>query len=616
MLTVNAITVRLNAKPYVRWWWLSGPFHARDIVRQLRWIKENGFGGVELAWIDPVWLPETARAGSRPDFLSEEWTQLVLFAKQEAGKLDLDCDFTFGSSWPFGGSWITPEHAAQTFNGPSQQRLGASWESAERNALRIVDHLSGDALREYAEPLLRALAPTLAGRTSALFCDSLEIETEKLWSPALWDEFEARFGYRLEPFAETLQRRSAIRYDYRKLLGEVIRREFYQAFTEINHRAGALSRVQCHGAPTDLLAAYASVDIPESEALLFLPPFSHIAASAAAWSGQPVVSAEAFTCLYGFRGWDDSAAALWKQESAGDLKLLGDALFAHGVNQLVWHGMPYRTFGGAEEFYAAVHVGPDSPFANSLPSLNAYFADVCSAQRAGVPYASLGIYLPCEDALMQNRIPAAERTPGANYRWELRDVCPASETRGFAPVWVSLPFLQQAEFDGRKIRSRSLALDALYVDCEWLDGESLFELQRLQAAGGPITWKRRPRQPGRRKHPQYQKVASSLVGAETPLSALRPLLLGESIPPYWGRQIGEDLQIFFAHPLAEEIGYPMPHRMSDRATPADCDLTVHWSGIQQSLPIHFGQNSSAMVRISAGGSIEQITLSTAFEPQS
>ncbi|MFL6463221.1 MAG: glycosyl hydrolase [Bryobacteraceae bacterium] len=261
------------SKPYVRWWWLCGPITRADITRQLQWMKQNGFGGVELAWIHPSWLPEPLPSAPRPVWLSTEWSELVAFTKQEADALDLGCDFTFGSSWPFGGSWVRPEDAAQTFDGLSEQRLGNSWEELEHGRTYVVNHLSRTALDGYAAPLLAALKDALAGSRSALFCDSLEIATERLWSPDLWTKFEDRFGYGLQPLVNYLDEQPDVRYDYRKFRGEVIRREFYEAFASICRNHGAYARVQCHGAPTDLLAAYTAVDVPESESLLFAPSF-------------------------------------------------------------------------------------------------------------------------------------------------------------------------------------------------------------------------------------------------------------------------------------------------------------------------------------------------------
>jgi len=67
---------------------------------------------------------------------------------------------------------------------------------------------------------------------------------------------------------ETLDSHPDIRYDYRMLVADYVLNEFYRPFTRICGGLGAFSRVQCHGSPTDLIAAYGSVDVPESEAIL------------------------------------------------------------------------------------------------------------------------------------------------------------------------------------------------------------------------------------------------------------------------------------------------------------------------------------------------------------
>ncbi len=596
-----AQNVARDSRPKVRWWWLSGPFTKRDIASQLAWVAAAGFGGVELAWIDPSWLEEPERSAPRPAFLSAEWSDLVATAETEASALGLSCDFTFGSAWPFGGTWVTAADGAQTFDGVSGERLRGSWEEEPGAEVRVVNHLSASALRRYAGPLLAALGPALTGHRSALFCDSLEIATEQLWSAELWDRFAERFGYRLEPFAARLDEERDVRYDYRKLRGEVIREEFYEAFVEICHDAGAEARAQCHGAPTDLLAAYAAVDIPESEALLFPPEFSRIAASAAAWAGRTVVSAEAFTCLHGFPGWDESADELWQEETAGDLKLLADTLFAHGVNQLVWHGMPYRPEGGEQEFYAAVHVGPDSSFSPELPALNGYFATVCRALREGKPVAGLGIWLPFEDSLMQDRIPQEERTPGANFEWEMRKARQPTKWHGFAPVWVSHAFLRDAEVaaDGA-ITSRHLTVQAVLVDCEWLDTESLNELTRLGEAGGRVIWEGRPQQPGHRKDPLFDQELSSFQDRH---ADILPLLTGTDLPPYQARDVEGDLQLFFAHPSAALIQYPMVHRLFQKALPTTRQALVRWAGREVLVPLQFGLNDPVLVTVSSNGKV-------------
>ena len=103
---------RGGSKPYTRWWWLTGPFSAEGIRDQLTWLQSNGFGGVELAWLWPSWI---ANAEPGIAWLSPEWSHLIAFTKQEADRLGLGCDFTFGSCWPFGGSAVLPADAARRF---------------------------------------------------------------------------------------------------------------------------------------------------------------------------------------------------------------------------------------------------------------------------------------------------------------------------------------------------------------------------------------------------------------------------------------------------------------------------------------------------------------------
>ena len=235
----NSPFFRCGSKPYVRWWWLAGPFRDRDIEQQLDWAKAMGFGGVELAWLWPSWL--IFDEALIPDWLGPEWSALVLHAKRHADRIGLGCDFTFGSCWPFGGSCVATKHASQAFGGSPTQFLQASWEERLNDSLLVLDHLSHDALQAYGRAMMPAFEPALAGSRSGLFCDSLEVHTDGLWSPALWDEFAVKAAYRLQPFCNELDKHVDVRYDYRKFLAAIMVREFYKPFTELCHQHGAFS---------------------------------------------------------------------------------------------------------------------------------------------------------------------------------------------------------------------------------------------------------------------------------------------------------------------------------------------------------------------------------------
>jgi hypothetical protein len=589
------------SKPYTRWWWLAGPFRREDIHDQLLWLRSNGFGGVELAWLWPSWMADVEPGIA---WLGPEWSDLVAFTKQEADRLGLGCDFTFGSCWPFGGLCVRPDDAARTFEGLSGERLRGSWEDHEPAHPHVLNHLDRGALRHYAEAVMPAFAGGLAGSRSALFCDSLEIDTRRLWDPKLWDRFALRFGYRLEGLEDQIDDDPDLRYDYRTMVAEAILREFYEEFAEICREHRAVSRVQCHGAPADLLAAYAAVDIPESEAILFDPPFSRIAASAAALSRKPVISAETFTCLYGFATSSNlEPYQYWHKEQVADLKLLADSLFAQGVNQVVWHGMPFNGPGGRNEFYASVHVGPDAAFAAELPAFNAYLERVSSLLRLGRTESRLAVYLPIEDNRRLDRIPQAERTPGAGYRWEMRHVLVPRETEGYAPLWIAPTFLRRAEVGGGRLRIGDCAFSALLIDVEWLDGDALAEVVRLAGAGLAVILRRPPRPPGRRPRGDYQTLLDALQACPNVVShlddaGLAPLVAGDDLPPFWSRRTAEFLYLFFAHPKARELRYPMPYGQSLCHERVIRSITVDWEEASHALDLVFEPYQSLLVCVS------------------
>jgi hypothetical protein len=499
---------------------------------------------------------------------------------------------------------VSPEDAARTFEGLSTQRLNGSWENDREEPPLVLNHLDREALRRYAEALMPAFAGGLRGATSALFCDSLEVDTRWMWDPKLWDRFVERFGYRLEGLEDQIDHDAGLRYDYRTIIAEAILSEFYQEFAAICREHGAVSRVQCHGALTDLLSAYAAVDIPESEAILFVPAFSRIAASAAALAGKPVVSAETFTAIYGLASRRNlDPYRYWHQEQAADLKLLADALFAQGVNQVIWHGMPFNGPPGRNEFYASVHVGPDCAFAAELPAFNGYLERVSAVLKLGRTESRLAVYLPNEDNRRLDRIPAAERTPGAVYRWEMRHAAVPREAEGYAPLWISPAFLGRAEFSGGRLRVGDCAFWALLIDVEWLDREGLNEVIRLAGAGLPVILGRLPRPPGKRPSSDYGARLEALRADPNVLGRLgdagiAPLVGGDDLPPFWARRTAESLYLFFAHPMARDLRYPMRYGQSFCRERVVRRIRVDFDGVLLPLELVFEPYQSLLVSVS------------------
>lgn len=100
------------ARPFVRWWWNGGKINAKELLRELDLLKEQGISGVE---INPVAFP---KGGNPMDYqtlnwLSAEWLTVLkttLIAAKERG---ITCDIIVGSGWPFGGEFLKEDEQIQ-----------------------------------------------------------------------------------------------------------------------------------------------------------------------------------------------------------------------------------------------------------------------------------------------------------------------------------------------------------------------------------------------------------------------------------------------------------------------------------------------------------------------
>jgi hypothetical protein len=249
-----------DSKPYTRWWWFSGSISADDVSHQLDWIKEKGFGGVEIAWVYPL---DAESNEKRMEFLGAEWADIVAYAKAYAEKIGIGCDFTFGTLWPFGGSFVEEGDAVKKFGERlCLQHQEKSWEYPVKG--NVLNHMDRDALGRYAQKMLGGLNKAVAEGPAGWFCDSWEVDTRFMWTEGFDSSFIRRFGYDITPLMPSLYDRTNadVFYDYMTLVSEYVIEEFYAPFTEMAHCSGAFSRVQCGGAPADLLDAFTAVDVP------------------------------------------------------------------------------------------------------------------------------------------------------------------------------------------------------------------------------------------------------------------------------------------------------------------------------------------------------------------
>jgi hypothetical protein len=609
-----------DSKPLTRWWWFASVIDRASVQDNLVWLKNNGFGGVEIAWVYPLnrMQKDTVNYTPRQEWLSPEWTEIVSYAKKCADSLGLSCDFTFGTLWPFGDSKVPFDEATMNLKDKDwRQEITASWEYPKKGY--VINHLNRRILFKYGERIGNALKPALTGSKSGLFCDSWEVETKYLSTINLNIGFFNRYRYPITSYIDSLYSNSepyrSVRYDYMKLISELVIEEFYKPYADMSRKLGGFSRVQCSGAPCDIISAYASVDVPESEAMLFEPAYSNIVSSAASLSGKRVVTSETFTCLYGW------PAIRLGEEQTADLKMLADALFANGVNQIIWHGKPFNPAGtDTTRFYASVHVGSSGSLAGEIPSFNKYMEKVSSALKKGVAYSDVAVYLPTEDSWISGELPKEKQFIWAWGEYEQRYTYFPEEVKGYCPTWINGDFLEKAKFENGYLRIGDCAFKALYLDVKWMDIRNLESIVKLAKSGLPVCIKQIPEEPGLTKNEQgFRDLINELMkcpGVKKNLeeiTVVKPLISGKNLPDFKCRQTEDGLYIFFANPKSKGLKFPIEYGQSYTTGNEKFDINVTTEKKSINYTLEFKPYQSILLKVSNSGKVSEEDIS--FTPK-
>jgi hypothetical protein len=283
----------------------------------------------------------------------------------------------------------------------------------------VADHFDQRAFAAHAaragDPLAAALGPHPDGLRGT-FVDSLELMPDIYWSRDFLAEFRKRRGYDLTPYLPLVLQPGwmqawnehysppyfeaggigeRIRADYRLTVSDLLADRFIQPFVDWNRRNGLLARFQAHGAPVDTLKGYGLADIPETEDLVDggNPYFMRLARSAAHLYGRALVSAESLC-------WAGRPYGV----TLGEMRQRADLIFASGVNQMVFHGMPYayqrERWPGWHAFAPIAFstgfstlLAETNPLWPGLRRLTAYVARMQALMRQGTSVVPVALYL-------------------------------------------------------------------------------------------------------------------------------------------------------------------------------------------------------------------------------
>jgi len=604
-----------DSRPWTRWWWFATMIDKPSIADNLTWLLNNGFGGVEIAWVYPLnrMKKDTVNYTPRQEWLSPAWTEMVVYAKQCADSLGLGCDFTFGSLWPFGDSKVPFDEATMNMKDPGwRQEITASWDYPKKGY--VIDHLNRKAFFNYAERTGNALKPALQGPVSGLFCDSWEVETKFLTTPGFADAFKKRYDYSISDYNDSLYSNNepyrSVRYDYMKLISEYVIEEFYKPFTQKSHELGAYSRAQCSGAPCDIISSYAVIDVPESEALLYEPSYANIVASAAALSGKKVVTSETFTCIY---GWPRDHHS---EEQTTDLKLLADAIFANGVNHIIWHGKPYNPAGqDTVKFYASVHVGKSGSLAEEIPAFNSYLEQVSYYMKKGKTFSEVAVYLPTEDTWIAGELPLEKQFIWAWGEYEQRYTYLPEELKAYRPLWINGEFLKKAEFKNGRLNIGDLSFSSLYMDVKYMDMDALRRVTELAEQGLRICMKQTPAEPGLHKSKSeygllLEKLGklSNVKSSWPEMENITPFITGTEKFDYWCREADEGLYVFMANPKSQHLTFPLEYGQSLNYNTETFNIEINYNGSKIPLKIDFNPYQSLLIFMSRDGKVSNVDI--------
>ncbi|GKQ40782.1 hypothetical protein ALMP_73030 [Streptomyces sp. A012304] len=335
-------------------------------------------------------------------------------------------------SWtaPSGGDWLVIGYWQR---GTGQASVTGQAVSGE--AAYVVDHFSRagtDAATGYWDthiltPALRRLLKTNGGD---LFEDSLELDSAQHWTPGLPDRFRSLCGYSLLThlpvlFIDRIHRQytpvtvdDTPDFEFTDVSGARVRDDYYRTLTDLYvtehvrplrawaHSLGLRLRAQPYGTTFDSSTVAAALDVPETEALgdvaEYANPSRWMFVGAAHLADRNVVSFE------GCAAYGSAYAQTWPQM----LKHFS-AAFAHGVNQVVFHGfatdrtaanLPWPGFSpftmqGGNGFSEAW--GPRQPTWEDTGGITAWTARMQHVLRQGTPVVDLVVYRHRYDASVQ-----------------------------------------------------------------------------------------------------------------------------------------------------------------------------------------------------------------------
>jgi hypothetical protein len=278
------------------------------------------------------------------------------------------------------------------------------------SVMKLYDHLFGERT---------GLQPYYGNPFRAVFNDSYEFKANRHYSLDFLSYFKQHRGYDITPYLPANMQKGynfvaymrpnaepdfsfsdqdwRLRYDYDITLGELLGKHFFKTSKYYLESRGLLHRTQGYGLNMDMIEMAGLASIPETESMLGPEANIKIMTSGGHLYNRPIESAE--SVVYGNRAYTTTPQKI---------KLAVDKLFAAGVNQVIYHGIPYRyplEKLGSEGWYPfsspfltminfSSNLGEGNIFWKDQKMVNEYVCRIQYALRSGKPHADVLIYFP------------------------------------------------------------------------------------------------------------------------------------------------------------------------------------------------------------------------------
>ena len=246
-----------------------------------------------------------------------------------------------------------------------------------------------------------------------------------------------------------------------------------------------------------------------------------------------------------------------------------------------------------------------------------YMESICTIMREGKPYTDVAVYLPLEDVRVDDELPLDLQKVSSKYVYELQETKLPRFLKGRHPLWVSIPFLDDAQYADGRLNCGPAQFNWLYVDTVWLDLETVSTLLRLARLGLPICLVRTPQEPGHTKHSDYDQAVTELrmlpnVTKDWNQCVTQPeLVAGENLPDFWCTVNGDNHNLFFANPASQAIRYPIRYGQALETTASERLIQLNIGGQPFKLTLEFAPQQSILLQVSPTG-VKQISVD--FDP--